>query len=123
MTVWTARRAKHPDRRLDINGPRILCGRMVDGEYPCGEIIAWYAQLGSTDVVIPSGLTDDGTPGRYHWSRHALERMDRGEDSRSDRRTFDRSAEVGYIRVVSTPLTLPCASRHENAIDPGLLLR
>ena len=73
--IWQARRAKRPDVKRDYWGPRLLCGRMVGGEYVCPETVAWYNErVPPVDVKTPgtTRVRDPGPatgPGVRYWSR------------------------------------------------------
>jgi hypothetical protein len=115
MTVWNARRAKSGDTR------RILCGRIVDGQYTCPEVIAWMAADGTaTDYVFAlPGLTESGTSGHWRWSSHARRRMQGGHTREPPLAEGRRIREA--MRVI-LPATLPCRKQHENRVDSALLL-
>jgi hypothetical protein len=70
MTTWTARRAKTGDT------DRILCGRMVNGQYPCGGLVGRVVE---GRIYVSPGLTDAGSPGVFRWSRHAIEQIAQGK--------------------------------------------
>jgi len=119
-----AHRAKRPDPRLDIHGRRILCGALGA---TCGQVIAWDYPAKQPDVIaIPSGLTAEGTPGRYRWSGYSLDKQaDKGSPhARRDWRPPDYTAEkwreIGPIRFARVPCVIPCPSRHENDVDSAV---
>jgi hypothetical protein len=111
VTVWPARRAKAGDTR------RVLCGRMVDGRHSCDLVIAWT--LDGTLFVLP-GLTEAGTPGRWRWSSDSLRRLDR-HNLLDRRRRPDDPTKHRSLLTASVPCTIPCAAKHENSVDVGLL--
>lgn len=125
MTTWTARRAKTGDTS------RLLCGRMVDGRYACPHEVARTAPGLPGRALLPPGLTDAGSPGAFRWSRHALDRMARGESPVHDRRrvlspleawgrdggSFRTEGQGMEFRDVAAPVTVPCVKHHTNRID------
>jgi len=127
--VWRARRARRPDNRLDIYGPRLLCGWQFGPDY-CTERVAWIAEPKSNgEVVIPSGLTAEGSLGEYRWSNRARRRVEgdrrADHDGRSARRDDlgDPAGKMvrGTIRVVKVPSVVPCRRGHRNLIDTAVL--
>lgn len=113
MTVWDARRAQHGDLR------RLLCGRMVDGQYSCPELVAHKA-LWSADeqgppqrdeVWLPVGLTDEGSPGAFRWSGDSKRRMLRGQH-----RLRRRGGETQSIRLGDGSIVVPCRLGHHNRV-------
>jgi hypothetical protein len=151
MTVWQARRAKREDTdSVRQIGPRILCGRMVGGEYACPETVAWVA--GPDSIAIPNGLTDGAdaqgiaTPGAYRWSAAARKGAREGKplsrDVRTGREVQSAIAQArkeqgrtapgwsgpmyqsgGMLRVVpvASVRTLLCPKDHVNSVDATLL--
>ena len=115
MTVWNARRAKSGDTR------RVLCGRIVDGQYTCPEVIAWMPADGAaTDYVFAfPGLTDTGTPGCYRWSSDARRRVQGGHTREPPLAEGRRAREAMRVNL---PATLPCRKQHKNGVDGALLL-
>ena len=132
-TVWDARRLK---RNLTDS---ILCGRMVDGKYPCDAIIAetpphgWDALAIATAIGregpagvlwLPVGLTDEPAPGEprvpgeYRWSAHSLQLIADGKPP-----SWRRSGGTRTIEQHELPITVPCPRRHWNRIDIDLVAR
>jgi hypothetical protein len=139
LTLWRARVAHRGDRS------RILCGRQVRGIYDCQEVIAWRYIVSTSEgaiaatgvVVVPGGLTDAGSLGEYRWSRHAQDRIGRGEDPTRDKRTgppqprepgIAGSARLllgkgpkGFRRPAHVPVVFPCPRGHRNLVDEDVL--
>lgn len=122
MSAYAAHRAKQPRPDLDKHGPRVLCG--ANG---CREVIAYVAnrQQPGLVVVLP-GLTDEGTPGEYRWSRHAQERAEGGRTPEYDRSAtyvYSRAQwqTVGPLRFARVPCSIPCRRGHLNRIGTDVL--
>jgi hypothetical protein len=152
MTVWEARLAKQTDLDPGAIGRQILCGRVVDGQYACGKMVAWLTRSG--DVALPNGLTDEARPskapepGVYRWSEDAKRAARDGKSISRDLRTsrqirsdVARAARAGVRKPAGEPLyltpgmlrtvaigsirTLPCPHRppHDNRLAADLSSR
>jgi hypothetical protein len=120
MTTWTARRPKTGDQR------RVLCGRVVDGQYDCPEIVAWMPS-GSIPgeppafVFVLPGMTDADSPGRWRWSSETRRRL-AGDHSREPHPGRTIGVLKGGISQRGTlPCTMPCRKGHENRLQGDVL--
>lgn len=113
MTTWTARRAKRGD------GDRFLCGRLVAGRHVCPEMIARLAlDQPSSEIWLPVGLTDDGSPGAFRWSSYAAARIARGEGELGRGKALIRAGQaperVHTVTMEGQTVTVPCRKGHQN---------
>jgi hypothetical protein len=119
-----AHRARNPDPALDTHGRRILCGALGA---TCARVIAWDRQSKQPVVAIPSGLTDDGTPGVYRRTGHSREKVEAGRmhDVRRDDRPPGWSAshwrDAGPVRFARVPCVIPCPRGHLNDVTTAVL--
>ena len=101
---------------------------MVGDKYVCDAMIAvvpaegtryWTLESKPSDKVwLRIGLTDDGTPGAYRWSRWAMDKIVSGREPKGTRGS-DGNPNVPE----SLPVTAPCIHGHSNTIDDTVLSR
>lgn len=122
--VWLARRGR-VDRSMD-GRVRVLCGWHRGINYCAEPPIGWVRGLQPTHVMLPEGLTDEGSPGMFRWSSHARRRHASGQSMTHSRRSQgdDSPNWRGFYeawRDAELPVTLPCRKGHSSRVDSDAL--
>jgi len=98
MTVWPARR---------LQG-RLLCGRLVAGQYPCQGVIAWVAEdMVRNHAMMPPGMVED-PPGSHFWRQTSRAVRRAAEGVGPSRRHLPRGMGIDVLNEPALPWRRRC---------------